>query len=54
MGIWTPINLYLTLRGAYGSSRVGAAVKALVVWGTSFLAFMLLLIGLMVFSLTQL
>ncbi|HEY7852832.1 MAG TPA: DUF3667 domain-containing protein [Caulobacteraceae bacterium] len=51
--IWTPINLYLTLRGAYGSSRIGAALKALIVWIASFLAFLLLLIGLMVFSLTQ-
>ena len=52
--LWAPINLYQTLRGAYGSSRVGAAIKALVVWGTGFLAFLLLLMGLMVFSLTQL
>lgn len=54
VAIWTPINLYLTLRGAYGSSRLGAALKALVVWSTGLIAFALLMSGLLLFSLTQL
>jgi hypothetical protein len=29
---WTPINLFQTLRGAYGSSILGAILKTLVVW----------------------
>ena len=52
--IWTVINLYQTLRGAYGSSRLGAAVKTVVVWITAFFSFFVLLLGLMVFTLTQL
>ena len=52
--VWTPINLYQTLRGAYGSSVLGAVLKTLVVWTTAVLAFGLLLLALMVFSLNQL
>jgi hypothetical protein len=52
--IWTPINLFQTLRGAYGSSVPGAVLKTLVVWTTTVLAFGVLLLALMVFSLNQL
>lgn len=51
---WTLINLYQTLRGAYGSSRLGAALKALLVWTSTAFSFAVLLTALMVFSLTQL
>jgi len=51
---WTLINLYQTLRGAYGSSRLGAAVKTLAIWTLTAVSFFILLTGLMVFSLTQL
>ena len=32
VAIWTPINLFQTLRGAYGSSILGAILKTLIVW----------------------
>jgi hypothetical protein len=51
--IWTPINLFQTLRGGYGSSVIGAIVKTFVVWTATVFAFSLLLSGLLVFSLTQ-
>jgi hypothetical protein len=54
VAIWTPINLFQTLRGAYGSSIFGATLKTLIVWATSVFAFLALLIGLLVFTLTQL
>jgi hypothetical protein len=53
VGVWTPINLYQTLRGGYGSSRIGAALKALGVWMVSFIAFFILIAGLFTFTLTQ-
>lgn len=52
--VWTPINLFQTLRGGYGSSVPGAIAKTLVVWITTALAFSVLLVALMVFSLSQL
>jgi hypothetical protein len=54
VAIWTPINLFQTLRGAYGSSLLGAAVKTLIVWATTVIAFTLLVLGLVLFTLTQL
>lgn len=50
---WTPINLFQTLRGGYGSSVVGAIFKTLVVWFMSVFAFGLLLMALMLFTLSQ-
>ncbi len=50
---WTPINLFQTLRGGYGSTVVGAVFKTLVVWFMSVFAFALLITALMVFTLTQ-
>ena len=49
--IWTPFNLYLILRTAYGSSRIGAAAKALTLWGATVTVFGLLLAGLLVYAL---
>ena len=54
VAIWTPVNLFQTLRGGYGSSIPGALLKTLVVWITSVTAFGVLLLGLLVFTLTQL
>jgi hypothetical protein len=51
--IWTPINLFQTLRGAYGSSIVGAVFKTLIVWTSTFFSFLVLLTGLLIFSLAQ-
>jgi hypothetical protein len=51
--IWTPINLFQTLRGAYGSSIPGAIIKTLIVWWSTMVSFVLLLTGLLVFALAQ-
>ena len=51
--LWTPINLYQTLRGAYGTGRIMAVLRALVVWSTAVFWFFVLVIGLMAFVLTQ-
>lgn len=51
--LWTPINLFQTLRGGYGSSVVGAALKTLVVWSMTVIAFASLLVALMLFTLSQ-
>jgi hypothetical protein len=53
VAVWTPINLFQTLRGGYGSSVLGALLKTLVVWMTSVVAFGMLVVGLVIFSLTQ-
>ncbi|ADG11266.1 DUF3667 domain-containing protein [Caulobacter segnis] len=50
---WTPINLFQTLRGGYGSTVVGAIFKTLIVWFMSVFAFALLITALMLFTLTQ-
>jgi hypothetical protein len=50
---WTPINLFQTLRGGYGSSVPGAIIKTLIVWWSTIFSFVLLLSGLLVFALAQ-
>jgi hypothetical protein len=54
VAIWTPVNLFQTLRGGYGSTVLGAVLKTLVVWITTVTAFSVLVMSLLVFSLTQL
>jgi len=54
VALWTPVNLFQTLRGGYGSSVLGATLKTLVVWLTTVTAFGVLVLGLFVFTLTQL
>jgi hypothetical protein len=51
--LWTPVNLFQTLRGAYGSSIVGAALKTLIVWWATVFSFSLLLVGLALLALAQ-
>jgi hypothetical protein len=51
--IWTPANLFLTLRGAYGSSVVGAGLKALLLWTSTLFAFGVLIVGLLALALGQ-
>ncbi len=51
--IWTPVNLFMTLRGAYGSSLLSSAVKALFLWVATMTVFGLLLTGLLVLALNQ-
>lgn len=53
VSIWTPINLFQTLRGGYGSSIIGALFKTLVVWMISVTSFGFLVLALMLFSLSQ-
>jgi hypothetical protein len=54
LAIWTPINLFQTLRGAYGSSILGAILKTLFVWTTTVFSFSVLLIAVLALSLAQL
>jgi hypothetical protein len=51
--VWTPTNLFLTLRGAYGSSVLGATVKALFLWTSTVVAFGMLIVGLLALALGQ-
>jgi hypothetical protein len=51
--VWTPVNLFLTLRGAYGSSIWGAGLKALLLWISTLIVFCLLIVGLLVIALGQ-
>ncbi|WP_421738440.1 DUF3667 domain-containing protein [Caulobacter sp.] len=53
LAFWTPINLFQTLRGGYGSSIFGALLKTFIVWFMSVTAFTLLVVGLMIFTLYQ-
>ncbi len=52
--LWTPINLFQTLRGAYGSSILGATLKTAIVWWVTIIASVTLLVALLAFSLAQL
>jgi hypothetical protein len=51
--VWTPVNLFQTLRGAYGSSILGALLKTLFVWVVTVSAFSVLLTALILFTLGQ-
>jgi Protein of unknown function (DUF3667) len=51
--IWTPVNLFMTLRGAYGSSVIGAGIKALFLWISTLFAFGVLIVGLLALALGQ-
>ena len=50
---WTPFNLYQILRSAYGSRRVGAAAKALLLWSSTVVVFGVMLTGLLAYVLNQ-
>lgn len=52
--LWTPVNLFQTLRGGYGSSVVGAAVKTAIVWVANLVIFCVLIFALSMWSLAQL
>ena len=52
--LWSMLNLFQTLRGAYGSSLVGATLKTLVVWALAMTAFTFLLTGVFVLALAEL
>ena len=50
--LWTLWNFFSTLRGAYGSSILGAIVKSLILWIMTGLAFSLVVAGVIAISLT--
>jgi hypothetical protein len=54
VALWTPVNLFQTLRGAYGSSILGAVLKTLIVWWITVFSFSILLTGLMVLAVARL
>ena len=51
--IWTPINLYLILRTAYASSRIGAGIKTIALSLATATTFAVLLTSLLLFALSQ-
>jgi len=51
--LWAPVNLYQTLRGAYGSSRTGAVVKTGILWTSTLFLFGVLMLGLMALALAE-
>lgn len=51
--LWTPFNLFMILRGAYGSSVIGAGLKALFLWISTMGLFLTLLIALLTLALNQ-
>jgi hypothetical protein len=54
VAIWTPINLFQTLRGAYGSSILGAVLKTLIVWWITVFWCLVLLTSLLVLAVAEL
>jgi hypothetical protein len=51
--LWTPANLYLTLRGAYGSGVITAGIKTLFLWSSTLVLFAVLVLGLLTLALAQ-
>jgi len=51
--VWTPINLFQTLRGAYGSSVLGAVLKTMIVWWVSVVSFFVLVTAVLLVALAQ-
>ena len=51
--IWTPINLFMTLRGAYGSSVLGAVVKTFALWVATLTIFLAMLLGVIFVAMGQ-
>jgi len=53
VAIWTPVNLFQTLRGGYGSSRLGAVLKTVIVWWVSVFSFFSLMMAVMLVALAE-
>ena len=51
--VWTPVNLFLILRGAYGSSVIGAVVKTFFLWNAALIVFALLMLGIVALALGE-
>ena len=54
LAIWTPINIFMTLRGAYGSGILGGIFKTLLLWFTTTLAFVGLVVTIFMVSINGL
>ncbi len=50
---WTPVNLFMTLRGAYRSGVVAAILKTVFLWASTLVLFAALLAGLAVLALAE-
>jgi hypothetical protein len=50
--VWTMVNFFLTLRGAYGSSILGAILKSIILWIMTIFGFGIVLATVMFVSLT--
>ena len=51
--LWTPVNLYMILRGAYGSRVITAGLKTVFLWFSTMLLFGLLMVGLITLALAE-
>ena len=51
--LWSPVNLFMTLRGAYGSGVFSALVKTSVLWVATIFLFATLVFGLMAIGFAQ-
>lgn len=51
--LWSPVNLFMTLRGAYGSNWFSALLKTFFLWTATICLFAILIIGLMAIGLYQ-
>jgi Protein of unknown function (DUF3667) len=51
--LWSPVNLYMTLRGAYGSGVPGAIVKSAFLWVSTLVFSGALVAGLLLFALRE-
>ena len=47
------MNLYMTLRGAYGSGVISAGVKTLILWVSTLVLFLILIAVLLVVALAE-
>ena len=53
VAVWTPINLFQTLRGAYGSGWFGGVLKTIIVWAISVVSFFMLMTAVMLVALAE-
>lgn len=51
--LWSPVNLFMALRGAYGSGIISAFLKTSVLWVMTICLFLFLVLGLMAIGFTQ-
>ena len=51
--LWSPVNLFMTLRGAYGSGIISAFLKTSILWVATICLFTILILGLMAIGFAQ-